>query len=322
MQAFNTFARDAHLAAPLSTLGLIRISQHDAGWTEVTEEHHVVFSSIQSAVLERSAGSITLLVQESPCGLFIVVDEAHHAAAPSYLRLLKQLKADQAQVLGLTATPTRTDDADNTRLWDIFDKTMIYEINKRELIHREILAQPHVLIVQTRIDIEKNFTSEDYQYLERYGELAPKVLDELAKHAARNKLIVDYYRDNAAKYGKTIVFAATAAHARTLAEEFQKASIKADYVDYTRGDSTDVMEKFRDNPDPVVLANVEMCAEGFDAPRTKTIFIARPTRSEALLAQMIGRALRGPKVGGNPEAYLVTFVDTWKEFSVLDTEAG
>ena len=320
MQAFDTFVRDTHLAAPLPTLGLIRISQHDARWTEVAEDHHVVFSSIQSAALERSTGSINLLIQESPHGLFIVVDEAHHAAAPSYLRLLKQFKAAQARVIGLTATPTRMDDADNNRLWDIFDRTKIYEINKRELILQEILAQPHVETVQTRIDMERDFTAADYEYLEHFGELAPKVLDQLAKHAARNKLIVDYYRSNAAKFGKTIVFAATALHARTLAEEFLKASIKADYVDYTRGDSSDVMDRFRDNPDPVVLANVEMCTEGFDAPRTKTVFIARPTRSEALLAQMVGRALRGPKFGGNHEAFLVTFVDTWKEFSVLDTE--
>lgn len=242
------------------------------------------------------------------------------SSRPDFFKPFPHQQAARAKVIGLTATPKRMLPTDNNRLWDIFDRTMVYEISKRELIHEEILAQPHVETVQTRINMERDFTPADYAYLEQYGELAPKVLDELAKHAARNKLIVDHDRKDSAKYAKTIVFAATSPHAKTLAEEFQKAGIKADYVDYTRGDSTDVMDMFRDNPDPVVLANVEMCTEGFDAPRTKTVFIARPTRSKSLLTQMVGRALRGPKAGGNAEAYLVTFVDTWKEFSVLDTE--
>ena len=63
-----------------------------------------------------------------------------------------------------------------------------------------------------------------------------------------------------------------------------------------------------------------MLTEGFDAPHTRTVFIARPTRSEGLLAQMVGRALRGKQSGGNDKAYLVTFLDTWEEFDVLDAE--
>jgi hypothetical protein len=80
------------------------------------------------------------------------------------------------------------------------------------------------------------------------------------------------------------------------------------------------MEAFRDGPVPRVLVNVEMLTEGYDAPRTKTVFLARPTKSEALLSQMVGRALRGPRAGGTAQAFLVTFVDTWKEFHPLEAE--
>jgi len=69
-----------------------------------------------------------------------------------------------------------------------------------------------------------------------------------------------------------------------------------------------------------VLVNVEMLTEGYDAPKTQTVFLARPTKSEALLSQMVGRALRGPRAGGTAQAYLVTFVDTWKEFHPLEAE--
>ncbi|MBI3319210.1 MAG: DUF45 domain-containing protein [Candidatus Omnitrophica bacterium] len=150
-------------------------------------------------------------------------------------------------MLGLTATPMRMDDEDNKRLWDVFDRELIIKIEKRALREQGILALPHVETVQTRVDMERDFTPEDYKYLARFGELAQSVLDRLAKHAARNKLIVDHYRNHAANYGKTIVFAATVPHARVLADEFQKAGFKADYVDYTRKDSADVMERFRDN---------------------------------------------------------------------------
>ena len=63
-----------------------------------------------------------------------------------------------------------------------------------------------------------------------------------------------------------------------------------------------------------------MLTEGVDIPKTQTVFLVRPTRSDALLSQMIGRALRGPRAGGTREAHLVTFVDTWKQFHPLDGE--
>ena len=80
------------------------------------------------------------------------------------------------------------------------------------------------------------------------------------------------------------------------------------------------MDAYRDTEKPQVLINVEMLTEGYDAPRTQTIFLARPTQSEALLSQMVGRGLRGPQAGGTKRAYLVTFVDTWKQFHPLDAE--
>ena len=48
-------------------------------------------------------------------------------------------------------------------------------------------------------------------------------------------------------------------------------------------------------------------------PKTKTVFLARPTVSSILMTQMVGRALRGEKAGGTKEAYVVTFIDDWEE---------
>lgn len=318
-QAFRTFTEAAYLAAPKTQLKLVAISSDDCKWSSVAKEHDVVFSSIQSAVQEGNFGFLDLMAKQSPAGLMVVIDEAHHASAPGYRRVLTELQKHNAPLLGLTATPVRMDEADQKRLWNLFGG-VIYEIDKKTLFNKGILATPMLETVNTKIEFEREFTPADYSHLARFGELGPSVLNRVATHSGRNKLIVEHYVANREKYGKTIVFAADTLHAQTLSAEFKHQGIDADYVDYSRKDSQSVMNSYRDTAKPMVLANVEMLTEGFDAPKTHTVFIVRPTRSEALLSQMIGRALRGLLAGGNAEAHLVTFLDTWQQFDVLDTE--
>lgn len=324
-QAFRAFAEASHLAAsperPRDTLSMIVVSSVDRSWSNVAADHDVVFSSVQSAVGERSFAFLDAMAKQSPKGLFVVVDEAHHAAARSYQKVvMEELKKRlHCPVLGLTATPVRMDADDEKRMWNLFE-SVVYQIDKKTLISLKILADTAVETIKTGIEVEKEFTEADRAHLQKFGELSDAVLERLAKHAPRNKIIVDQYKKKADEYGNTIVFAADTLHARTLSDEFCKAGIDADYVDYTRGDSQTIMEAYKDGGKPRVLVNVEMLTEGFDAPRTRTVFIARPTRSEALVAQMIGRALRGTRAGGNELAHLVTFVDTWKDFQVVDTD--
>ncbi|XXY23159.1 DEAD/DEAH box helicase [Sorangium sp. So ce216] len=319
-QALHAFQRLGNVAFPKETLNLIALSSSDARWSNVSPEHDVVFSSMQTAVLENNRGYLDVLRETSPQGLFVAVDEAHHAPAPGYYRLLKSLKKAGCPLLGLTATPVRIDDEDQKRLGALFDDTVVYQVTRRELTQQQILAAPSFETVKTQVDLEKDFTEDDYKHLERYGELGPAVLARLAKHAGRNRLIVERYLQKKDQYGPTIVFAADTLHASTLAAEFKKKGIDADYVDYSRKDAQDIIQKYQHKKKPDVLVNVEMLTEGFDAPHTRTVFIARPTRSEGLLSQMVGRALRGKRSGGNEIAYLVTFLDTWEQFNVLDAE--
>lgn len=97
-----------------------------------------------------------------------------------------------------------------------------------------------------------------------------------------------------------------------------KQGVKSDYVAYSKGDNAEVIDKFKNTDELQVIISVIKLTEGFDAPNIQTVFLTRPTRSEPLLRQMIGRGLRGPKAGGTEDAYLVTFVDTWKLFKPLD----
>ncbi len=318
VQAFNTFIEEAHEALPKERLKLVRISMEDARWSMVTDDD-VVFSTIQTAARQTNADFLADLAT-SERGLFVVVDEAHHAAAHSYRRVLQMLAEHPGhRVLGLSATPVRSDDNDEKHLWKIF-RNIVYQVDKHTLIEAGILARPVTETVETKVDFEREFTPADYAHLDRYGDLAPRVLERLAQHAHRNQLIADHFEKNKDKYGKTIIFGANVLHSRTLSDELCKRGIDADYVDYTRLDSSQVMREYRETPRPQVIANVEMLTEGFDAPKTRTVIIARPTQSEALLSQMVGRALRGKQAGGNEIAYLVTFVDTWSQFHPLDGE--
>jgi len=95
------------------------------------------------------------------------------------------------------------------------------------------------------VNFEKDFTEEDYKHLERFGELGPQVLHRLAKNASRNALIVEQYLQKRTVYGSTIVFAADTLHAHTLAEEFQKKGVDADYVDYGRKDAQQIIERYQ-----------------------------------------------------------------------------
>ena len=319
-QAFSTFQRLGNVAFPRQSLDLIALSSDDARWSSVTDEHDVVFSSMQTAVLEANAGFVQELHARTPKGLFVVIDEAHHAPAPGYSRLLRTLKGWGCPLLGLTATPVRSDPDDAKRLAALFDHRVVYQITRRELTEQGILAAPVFETVKTEVNLEKEFTAEDFKHLERFGEIGPQVLHRLAKNAHRNGLIVDQYLQKRELYGPTIVFAADTLHASTLSEEFQKKGVDADYVDYSRKNAQEIIERYQHEKKPDVLVNVEMLTEGFDAPHTRTVFIARPTRSEGLLAQMVGRALRGRRSNGNDRAYLVTFLDTWEQFNVLDAE--
>lgn len=104
---------------------------------------------------------------------------------------------------------------------------------------------------------------------------------------------------------------------------FKKNGIKADFivssvkdaitgVTISREDNERKLEDYRKG-NLQVLINVNILTEGVDLPKTKTVFLARPTVSSILMTQMVGRALRGTAAGGTSRAYIVSFVDHWNE---------
>jgi superfamily II DNA or RNA helicase len=274
---------------------------------------------------------INFLKKNKTSGIFIVLDEAHHAPAYGFRHLwmgIKDLIPDM-NILGLTATPTHMDKNISGWLKKIFNQWIIYQADQNKLIAEGILAKPRYIEKNTG----KEFPVDDKLYkrlvMER-KDLPPDIVAELASDAPRNDYIIDEYINNKNKYGKTIIFAGTWPQCVYLSTKLKDANIKSDYVfsmiegNYGSDDSKllierrsqseneKVIEKFKEGKIAVV-SNIRMLTEGFDVPDVKTVFLTRPTTSSILLTQMIGRALRGKKAGGGKEeANIVMFIDKWR----------
>lgn len=248
--------------------------------------------------------------------IIIVVDEAHHTVAMSYLRIINYIRERRKDVklLGLTATPIRGTDSESKFLMETFDSNIIYHISMSELITKQILATPVFENIETDINFEPVISMDEAKLIKRYGEIPPTLANKIAQSTKRNEIIVDTYIRNKERYGKTLIFALNGIHCYTLCKDLQKAGIKCDYIYSGNSDNEEKIRRFKEN-EIDVLVNINILTEGSDVPDIQTIFLTRPTQSEGLLMQMIGRGMRGTLAGGTDEAIIVDFNDKWDTFN-------
>ena len=269
--------------------------------------------------------------------LYLIVDEAHHSTAKTYRKVIDYVKAKipNLKLIGLTATPFRTAEDEQGLLAKIYtdgisngqvvhsDVGITYQIGLKELINRQILAKPIFESFYTDEEYGDSLGFDAWESIQHLDVLPDEVAQQMADSAARNKLIVETYKAKQDEYGQTILFAVNVVHAIQLTSLFKKAGIKADFivssvkdaitgVTISREDNEIKLDNYR-NGKLQVLINVNILTEGVDLPKTKTVFLARPTVSSILMTQMVGRALRGTAAGGTSIAYIVSFVDYWNE---------
>jgi superfamily II DNA or RNA helicase len=320
-QTATEFYRAARHIGGVEKLRVRIVSSKHCAASTIDPSDHVVLAMVGS--MARGREFIDPLLRDPKT--FVVVDEAHHAAARTYRNLLEvQRQARRRALLGLTATPTRTLEDERGTLSALFGGRIFYQVEMRELIERGLLSRPRPVPVSTQVSAEEGVTPEDLDHLQRFDDLSEDWLKRIANYEQRNRVIVDHFLANRAKYGKTVVFAINVAHAALLAGRFREAGVRADYVaSYRPDDDRDDSEVARDNKaitqrfragELDVLVNVQLLTEGVDIPEIQTVFLTRPTHSEILMRQMVGRALRGPAAGGTADAYLVSFEDHWERF--------
>jgi len=314
--ATREFHKLAYHAQPRQKLRVRAVSGIHCATSLIDPADDVVVASVGS--LARRPDIARQILEDEK--VFVVVDEAHHVFAKSYRDMIEVLQARKPwRILGLTATPTRTAEDERPVLSKLFGNRILHQIELRDLVEKGILARPRPVVVATDAMVEEGLTPEDREHVDRFNELSEEWLDRIANLAERNRTIISHYLANREKYGPTLMFAINVQHAALLAEELRNRGVKADYVASYRPDGTEannesLIQQFREGQLDV-LVNVQLVTEGVDIPRVATVFLTRPTNSEILMRQMIGRALRGPAAGGSRDAYLVSFADHWEMFS-------
>ncbi len=219
----------------------------------------------------------------------IVIDEVHHAASDSYRALLD--KFPTSYVLGMTATPVRTD---GRGFDDLFDE-LIVSASVAELIKLGYLA-PFKIFGAKLIQIKDPKI--------RYGDYdRQSLIDEIDRSLIYGDLVAAYQKY--APNTKTVVFCVDIAHSEQTAAAYLAAGIAAEHIDgeVDYQERKAILDRFRSG-ETQVLTNCELILEGFDLDDIQTVQIVRPTASLALYLQTIGRVLRT-----HPDKPYATIID-------------
>ena len=256
----------------------------------------------------------TLLAHLADRASAVIFDEAHQAVADTYSFITEQLCSRRPPLLGLTATPGRTADLTGAdyQLADMFKHKKVsidpqgYDSPVTYLIQNRYLANPR--FIQINFDSEISVTDppigDDYS---KYD------LDKIGHDKKRTQIIVRHAADAAIRHRRTIVFCPSVESAQECNYLLQENGVLTYAVtaNTEREYRREIIDNFKsDRKDNMIMFNFGVLTAGFDAPKTSCVIIARPTSSLVLYSQMVGRALRGPRSGGNSKAEILTVADT------------
>jgi superfamily II DNA or RNA helicase len=252
----------------------------------------------------------------------LVVDEAHTSIGPMYTRLLdwQGLSRNRARVplIGLTATPFRGTNLEETkRLVGRYgnkrlDLTALGGTDAYPELQRiGILAKvDHELLPGSDIQLNK----EELESLNRFSQLPDAALRRLAADINRNRTLLESITALNVKW-PVLVFCVSVEHAQTMAALLNRDGIPAASITANTEKSARryYIDKFR-NGRLRVLTNYNVLAAGFDAPKVRALYVARPTYAPNAYQQMIGRGLRGPRNGGTERCLLVNVADNVAQY--------
>jgi superfamily II DNA or RNA helicase len=236
--------------------------------------------------------SITPRLSQIPFEEFqlVVVDECHHMGSAEWTKPIQYLKPKL--LVGLSATPQREDGAN----LGLYFQKIAYQMSIDDAIQKNILTPPKALMVKTKVNLDS--------VRHRGHDFDEKDLDRAINTPARNQLVVDTIKQHPSR--RIVGFTAGIAHAQALAELCKQQGIKATWVSGSDNDSWGKLDRYRAGEYQCIF-NAALLTEGWDDPETDGAFIIRPVRSQGLLTQMIGRALR--KHSKKNDALIVHFHD-------------
>ncbi|MDG6079024.1 DEAD/DEAH box helicase [Erythrobacter litoralis] len=247
----------------------------------------------------------------------VVVDEAHQAIAPSYRAVIEGL-AEAGQhnaLLGLTATPGRTwnDLGADEQLAEFFHESkVVLEVKGCDNPVEHLIAEGY-LAKPTFRRIEYSTAEDSSELTLGQDDFDEDELERLAVDKDRNLAILSAVRELVDRgHSRIILFGASVKHADLLSRALNIEGIESAIVtgETPSAQRRRTIEKYKKrSANPIVLCNFGVLTTGFDAPATSAAIIARPTRSLVLFSQMVGRATRGLKAGGNEKSEVLTVHD-------------
>ena len=272
---------------PDASVGLVMGDQHDAG-------AGVVLATVQS---------LSRRLDQIPADRFdyVVVDEFHHAAAPTYRRVVDHLQP--AFLLGLTATPDRADKAD---LLSLCEDNLAFECGLAEGIDRRHLSPFQYYGVPDPVDFaplpwrNSRFDLDALETAVVTAERAEAALREWQRLAG----------------SRTLAFCVSVRHADFMAQVFREAGVPAVAV-HSGPTSAPRHEALFDLASGAVsvVFSVDMFNEGVDVPEIDTVLLLRPTQSPIVFLQQIGRGLRLSE--GKEHLRVIDFVGNHRSFLLV-----
>ena len=236
-----------------------------------------VFSMIQTMSRDRN-------LRDRPLFDMVVIDEGHHAAAPTYTKVIEAVREDndKAEIVGFTATPNR---GDGKGLRSVFNNCA-HQIELATLIREGFLVRPKSYVIDLGVGDQLDKVTK------RGKEYDMQEVASIMDRQVINNRIVDEWKEKAGGR-KTVVFCSTVAHAAHVCDAFVTAGIKSNYVTgETDKDERAAMLYDLEFGDTQVIVNVAVLTEGFDAPPVSCIILTRPCSQKGTMVQMIGRGLR------------------------------
>ena len=261
----------------------------------------------------------------------VVIDEAHKSLAKTYEKAINYVRQmPNCRLIGLTATPGRSsniNDPANKFLSDYFNNNIIkIEDDKGQELENPLVYLQNINVL-AKIDhnpIKVNFddfTADEIIKIIESGELDEDQIEKIVESPIRNKIIIDEVVKSLKNPDRDLIliFACSTSHCILLQKLLELNQIKSEVV--LAETPTKLRNKYISEfkkGDLKVLINYGVLTTGFDAPKLKTLILARHTTSIILYSQMVGRALRGPKNGGNEQNYVVDLVDNFRKLGDPD----
>jgi superfamily II DNA or RNA helicase/HKD family nuclease len=236
-----------------------------------------VFASIQSLKVERFSNIGNQHFHH------LIIDEFHHAEASSYKKLFVDL--DPAQVVGLTATPERTDGVD--AIWnDYFGGRIATELRLWEAMSQDLLAPFHYFGIGEDLDFSNlPWVGGRYE--------AAGLSSLITSNTIRNRRVLKELNSKVSDVGamKALVFCVSVEHANQVAQDFSAAGVRTKSVTASTDNRNLVIQELRTGQIQAITT-VDVFNEGVDIPEVDTIVLLRPTESPVVFLQQIGRGLR------------------------------